>query len=56
MEDFQVPDQEWFRHTTWFRAEQIEAQMRRREIVINVALTAAAILMTVAAFALFGGY
>lgn len=58
MEDFQVqvPDQEWFRHSRWFRAEQIEAQMRRREIIINVALTAAAVLMIVAAFAMFGGY
>lgn len=56
MGDFQVPDQEWFQHSRWFRAEQIAAEMKRRDTLINIALTAVAILMTIAAFVAFGGY
>lgn len=58
MEDFQinVPEQEWFRHTTWFRAEQIERRMRRRENIITVAAAVFAFVATFAVFAAFGGY
>ena len=56
MGEFQVPEQEWFQHSRWFRAEQIAAEMKRREIIINTVLTTVAIVMIVAAFAMFGGY
>ena len=56
MGELQVPEQEWLRHSKWFRAEQIERQMKRREIIIDAIGAVMVVVMVVAVFAMYGGY